>query len=76
MAWLAVWLRDMDSDEEAQKQTIGVTKMAYLYMYLRRVEGVTRLNRLRNGDARESLKQEEVMEKVKRKQRVWKEKLE
>lgn len=30
---------------------------------------------LRNVDARDALKQEEVMEKMKRKQRAWKEKM-
>ena len=51
---------------------LGATEMAYL----RRVEGVTRIDRVRNVDVRKAVKQEEVMEKVKRKQRAWKEKLE
>ena len=51
---------------------LGATEMAYL----RRVEGVTRMDRVRNADVREAVGQEEVMEKVKRKQRAWKEKLE
>ena len=44
--------------------------------YLRRVEGVSRIDRVRNADVRETVRQEDVMEKVKRKQRTWKEKLE
>ena len=51
---------------------LGATEMAYL----RRVEGVTRKDQVRNADVREAVGQEEVMEKVKRKQRAWKEKLE
>ena len=51
---------------------LGATEMAYL----RRVEGVTRMDQVRNADVREAVGQEEVMEKVKRKQRAWKEKLE
>ena len=51
---------------------LGATEMAYL----RRVEGVTRIDRVRNADVREAVGQEEVMENVKRKQRAWKEKLE
>ena len=51
---------------------LGATEMAYL----RRVEGVTMMDRVRNADVREAVGQEEVMEKVKRKQRAWKEKLE
>ena len=44
--------------------------------YLRRVEWVTRFDIVRNVDVREALKQEEIMEKVRHKQRAWKEKLE
>ena len=44
--------------------------------YLRRVERVTRIDRVSNADVREAVGQEEVMEKAKRKQRAWKEKLE
>ena len=43
---------------------------------LRRAVGVTRIDRVRNADMREAVRQEEVMEKVKRRQRAWKEKLE
>ena len=43
--------------------------------YLRRVEWVTRFDIVRNVDVREALKQEEIMEKVRHKQRAWKEKL-
>ena len=58
----------MDNDEEVREQT----EMAYL----RRVEGVSRIDRVRNADVREVVRQEDVMEKVKRKQRTWKENLE
>ena len=51
---------------------LGATEMAYM----RRVVGVTRIDRVRNVDVREAVNQEEVMEKVRRKQRAWKEKLE
>ena len=51
---------------------LGATEMAYL----RRVEGVSRIDRVRNANVKEAVRQEEVMEKVKRKQRAWKEKLE
>ena len=37
---------------------------------------MTRIDRVRNVDVREAVNQEEVMEKVRRKQRAWKEKLE
>ena len=63
----------MDNDEEAREQTIGATEK---WLYLRRVVGVTRIDRVRNTDVRVAVRQEEVMEKVKRKQRAWKEKLE
>lgn len=43
---------------------------------LRRAVGVTRIDRVRHADMREAVRQEEVMEKVKRRQRAWKEKLE
>ena len=33
---------------------------------------MTRLDRVRNVDVKEALKQEEIMEKVKHKQRAWK----
>ena len=51
---------------------LGATEMAYL----RRVVGVTRSDRVRNADVRETVNQEGVMEKVRGKQRAWKEKLE
>ena len=37
---------------------------------------MSRIDRVRNADVREAVRQEDVMEKVKRKQRTWKEKLE
>ena len=45
-------------------------------MFLRRVEGVTRLDRVRNEDMRRSLGQEAVGNMVKEKQRRWKVKME
>ena len=44
--------------------------------YLRRVEGVTSLDSIRNVNVREALKQEEIIEKVRAKESAWKEKLE
>ena len=43
---------------------------------LRRVEGVTRMHRIRNVEVREALGQKAVIEIVKEKQRNWKAKLE
>ena len=57
---------------KSHESRLGATEMAYL----RRVVGVTEIGRVRNADMRETARQEEVMEKVKRKQRAWKEKLE
>lgn len=45
-------------------------------MFLRRVEGVTRLDKVRNEDVRRSLGQEAVMNIVKKKQWRWKVKME
>ena len=45
-------------------------------MFLRRVEGVSRLDRVRNEDVRRSLGQEAVVDMVKEKQRRWKVKME
>ena len=42
--------------------------------YLRRVEGVTKLDKVRNEDIRQRLKQEAVVEIAQKKQRAWKEK--
>ena len=41
-------------------------------MFLRRVEGATSLDKVRNEDVRRSLGQEAVMGMVKKKQRKWK----
>ena len=41
---------------------LQATKMAYL----RSVEGVTRMDRIRNDKLREAIKQESILEKVKR----------
>ena len=49
---------------------------AYEMMPLRRVEGVTRLDRVRNEDVRRSLGQEAVVNMVKEKQRRWKVRME
>ena len=49
---------------------------AFKMMCLTRVEGVTRLDRVRNEEVREALGQEAVLEVVKEKQRKWKAKLE
>ena len=43
--------------------------------YLMRVEGVTKLDKVRNEDIRQRLKQEAVVEVVRKKRRAWKEKL-
>ena len=43
---------------------------------LRRIEGVTRLDRMRNVDIREKLRQESVLDAVKRKQGKWRVRLE
>ena len=43
--------------------------------YLRRVEVVTKLDRVRNEDIKQRLKQEAVVEVVQKKQRTWKEKV-
>ena len=43
--------------------------------YLRRVEGVTKLDRVRNEDIRQRLKQEAVVEVSQKKQRAWKERV-
>ena len=45
---------------------------AFEMMCLRRVEGVTRMDRVRNEKVREALGQEAVMEVAKEKQRKWK----
>ncbi len=42
---------------------------------MRRVEGVTKLDKIRNEDIRQRLKQEGVVEVARKKQRAWKEKL-
>ena len=49
---------------------------AFEMMCLRRVEGVTRMDRVRNVEVRKALGQEGVMDIVKEKQKKWKEKLE
>ena len=43
--------------------------------YLRQVEGVTKLGRVRNVDIRQRLSQEAVMEVVRKRQRAWKQKV-
>ena len=36
------------------------------------IVGVTRIDRVRDADVRDAMRQEEVIERVKRKQRAWK----
>ena len=48
---------------------------AFEMMCLRRVEGVTRKDRVRNEEVRKTLGQEVVMDIVKEKQRKWKDKV-
>ena len=43
---------------------------------MRRIEGVTRVDRIRNVDLRDRLKQEGVLDLVKRRQQRWKQRLE
>ena len=43
---------------------------------MRRIEGVTRLDRIRNVDLRDRMKQEGVLDLVKRRQQRWKQRLE
>ena len=42
--------------------------------YLRREQGVTWLHRVRNEDVRQALKQDAVLDVVRAKQKVWREK--
>ena len=49
---------------------------SFKMMCLRKVQGVTRMDRVRNKEVREALGQEAVIEMVKQKQRKWKVKLE
>ena len=44
--------------------------------FLRRVEGLTKLDTVKNVDIRQKLKQEAVMEVVRMKQRAWEVKVE
>ena len=48
---------------------------AFEMMCLSKVGGVTRMDRVRNVEVREVLRQEAVLEVVKEKQRKWKAKL-
>ena len=43
---------------------------------LRRIEGVSRLDRVRNVDLRDRLKQEGVLDTVKKRQQNWKQRVE
>jgi len=49
---------------------------AFDMMCLRRVEGVTRKDRVRNEEVKKTLGQEAVMDIVNKKQRKWKDKVE
>ena len=51
-----------------QETRLQMTEMTFL----RRVEGLTKLDRVRNVDIRQRLKQEAVMEVVRMEQRAWK----
>ena len=39
--------------------------------YLRKVEGVTRIDRMRSDDIRETLRQEDILDTVLRKKKQW-----
>ena len=54
--------------EASRKQT------AMKMRFLRTVEGVTKLDRVRKEDIRQRLKQETVVEVTRKKQTVWKKK--
>ena len=57
-------------------QKLHVSRLQVAEMrYLRRVEGVTKLDKVRNEDIRQRLNQEAVVEVARKKQRAWKEKL-
>ena len=62
-------MRTMQRRHESKLQAIQM-------MCLRRVEGMTRMDRVRNEEVREVLRQEAVLEILKEKQRKWKAKLE
>ena len=49
----------------------GHCKKATEMRYLRRVEGVTRLDRKRSNDIRERLRHKDVLESVLRKKKQW-----
>ena len=55
-----------------QQSKVQATQMNVL----RRIEGVNRLDRVRNADIRERLNQEGVLDLVKRRQESWKSRLE
>ncbi len=57
-----------------QKQHVSRLQAAEM-RYLRRVGGVTKLDKVRNEDIRQRMKQEAVVEVARKKQRAWKEKL-
>ena len=54
-----------------QRRHVGKLQ-AFKMMCLRRVQGLTRIDRVRNEEVREALAQEAVIEIVKEKQRKWK----
>ena len=57
-----------------QKRHVSRLQTAEMW-FLRRVEGVTKLDKVRNEDIRQRLNQEAVVEVARKKQRAWKEKL-
>ena len=61
-----------DASADVREATIKATQMNLL----RRIEGVNRLDRVRNVDIRERLTQEGVLDHVKRRQESWKGSLE
>ena len=62
---LDIWLRSMDSAGQAQGQ---IEAMQLIMRVLRRIERVSRLDRARNVDLRGRLKQEGVLDTVKKRQ--------
>ena len=69
-------IRDIGSEtwtlQTRHMKKLQATKMRYL----RKVEGVTRMDRLRSGDIRERLRHGDVLETVLRKKRQWRRKIE
>ena len=60
--------REMWTLQNRHTKKLQVTEMTYL----RRVEGVKRLNRMRSDDLRERLRQEDILDSVLRKKKISK----